>query len=225
MVDGLIGGNLSAAGPLQLGRGVGGAGGGPRGVAGRPRGEAGPGMALRPEGRVMRPTILAACAVMGMLLVLLADLPDVQAHSVGTNPPTALTIDKDGNFSFDVPDTYTATGAAICPGLPPPLRLDFAARFVVELPLHSGREPDLGHQHQRLLRKLGVRLGRHQTVALSTPFGHPLPLIILPTTPPRVSLFYAVLDSGDLRYYLGWVSRRDLFRRHLEMHRGEDHPL
>ena len=62
----------------------------------------------------MRRITLAACAVMGMLLVLLVSLPDVQAHSLATNPPTALAIDKDGNFSFDVPDGYTATGAAIC---------------------------------------------------------------------------------------------------------------
>ena len=150
----------------------------------------------------MRPTILAACAVIGLLLAVLAALPDVQAHSVGTNPPTALTIDKDGNFSFDVPDTYTATGAAICPGSYHP------SDFVTLPPSASRRCHYLAAADLTLDSSTNVYSGdwgsdwdaakrwHFYAFRTSSSFDH---ITYYPA--PNVTIF-AVLDSGDLRYFV-----------------------
>ena len=153
----------------------------------------------------MRSAVLAACAVMGMLLVLLAALPDVQAHSVGTNPPTALAIDKDGNFSFDVPDTYTATGAALCPGflrhsgwtLPPASSWNCHYIAPANLTLDTSTNVYSGSWGSDWD---ATRLWHFFAFRTATSFDH---ITYYPA--PSVTIA-AVLDSGDLRYFLGRYS-------------------
>ena len=153
----------------------------------------------------MRPAVLAACAVIGLLLVLLADLPDVQAHSVGTNPPTALTIDKDGNFSFDVPDTYTATGAAICRAgllhsgwtLPPPASRNCHYIAAANLTLDTSTNVYSGSWGSDWD---ATKWWYFYAFRTATSFDH-----ITYHPAPGVSI-RAVLDSGDLRYYFSGYS-------------------
>ena len=149
----------------------------------------------------MRSAVLAACAVMGMLLVLLAALPDVQAHSIGTNPPTALAIDKDGNFSFDVPDGYTATGAAICLSgpyhfswtFPPTSSWNCHYLAAADLTLDTNTNVYSGSWGSDWDASTLWYFFAFRT---ATSFDH---ITYYPA--PRVSI-YAVLDSGDLRYRL-----------------------
>ena len=153
----------------------------------------------------MRPAILAACAVMGLLLVLLAALPDVQAHSVGSNPPTALTINPDGTFSFDVPDTYTATGAAICRSgpnhsgwtLPPSSSWSCHYLAAANLTLDTSTNVYSGSWGSDWD---ATKRWYFYAFRTATSFDH---ITYYPA--PGVSI-RAVLDSGDLRYYFSGYS-------------------
>ena len=144
---------------------------------------------------------LGALTLLGLLLVLLAALPDVQAHSVGSSPPTALTIDKDGNFSFDVPDTYTATGAAICRGglyhsgwtLPPASGRNCRYLAAADLTLDSSTNVYSGSWGSDWDATKWWHFFAFRT---SSSYDH---ITYYPA--PNVSI-YAVRDSGDLRYRL-----------------------
>ena len=145
-----------------------------------------------------RPAVLAACAVVGLLLVLLASLPEVQADYVGQVPPTDLAINPDGTFSFDIPDTYTAAGAAICPAphhsgwtLPPSSAWNCHYLAASDLTLDSSTNVYSG--------SWGSNWGANSrwyfyAFRASHSYDH---LTYYPA--PRVTIL-AVRDSGDLRY-------------------------
>ena len=181
-----------------VGRGAGGFGGGSRGAAGRPRGKAGAGMALRPEGRVMRRWALGALTVLGLLLALSAAPSDVRA--VGSDPPTSLTIDKDGNFSFVIPASYTATGAAICRTtysswtLPPPASRNCHYLAAADLSLDSSANTYSGDWGSDW-----SATGRWHFYAFRTSSAYDY-VTYYPAPRPFI---YAVRDSGHLRYIIG----------------------
>ena len=148
----------------------------------------------------MRRITLAVCTVLGLALVLSAALPGVQADSVGSIPPTDLTIDKDGNFSFDVPDTYTATGAAICPGphhsgwsLPPASSWNCHYIAAADLTLDTGTNVYSGSWGSDWdAAKRWHFYGFRTSSSLDHIAYYPAPSVFI----------FAVLDSGDLRYRL-----------------------
>ena len=149
----------------------------------------------------MRRFLLTVGTVLGLALAVSPALPDVQAHSVGLNPPTDLTIDKDGNFSFDVPDTYTATGAALCRvgfyhsgwTLPPPASWNCHYIAAADLTLDTSTNVYSGSWGSDWD---ATRRWHFYAFRTSSSYDH---ITYYPA--PTVTI-YAVLDSGDLRYQL-----------------------
>ena len=148
----------------------------------------------------MRPRVMAAYAVVGLLLVLLAAPSHVQSHSQGSNAPSDLTFDKDGNFSFDVTSNVTAAGAAICPEphhsgwtLPPSSSWNCHYLAAADLTLDTGTNTysgDWGSDWDANQRWF------FYAFRLASVLNH---LTYFPA--PGVSI-HAVRDSGDLRYEL-----------------------
>ena len=154
----------------------------------------------------MRRLILAACAVMGLALALLAALPDVQAHSVGSGVPQNVTINTNGSFSFKVIGGSSVAGAAICPALshpstwtlPPASSQNCHYKASANLTLNTGTwdvySGSWGSNWDATIR------WHFYAFRTSSDYSH---ATYYPA--PDVSIL-AVRDSGDLRYQLAGYS-------------------